>query len=290
MDILRKNRLIWLSVLAVLELCKPACIAQVYPTVDSIAGGTNFDVYVLSITTYNSNGQPSFSAGPLVSVTDGTNNIPFRVVSATTNQELIAIENLFVPADVLTYSLTLMWANYTNNVPVVTGPIFVTSPQNQSVFVGATATFSTLAVHATGCQWQLNGTNLVESSHYIGVTNSTLTISNLQMSDAGNYTVVAGHPLNPSTNTATLSVYKPIILGLGTAPPAGGFTLSIANADGSPFEPSRIPNLQVYSTTNLSSDVSSWNLEINTGAISNGILQIPFPGGSPAKYWRVFEQ
>jgi hypothetical protein len=297
MDVFRKNRcLIWLFVLATSVIFKPACIAQIIttiiPTINPTTGGTNFNIFVDQEVVNNSSGNlMGTNIGPLVSVTDGTNSIPFTVILENPGVREICQFPVTVPADVSTNSVTLMWSNYSTVLPVVTGPIFVTQPQNQSVFVGAAATFSTLAVHTTGYQWQMNGTNLVEGSHYFGVTNATLTISNLQMSDAGNYTVVASHPLNPAAATATLSVYKPIVLGLGTLPPSGGFTLSIANQDGSPFEAARISNLQIYSTTNLTEDSSAWNLETSTGAISNGILQIAFPDdGSAGKYWRVFEQ
>lgn len=66
-------------------------------------------------------------------------------------------------------------------------PVFVAHPVSQTVAVGATLT---LSVGATGSpaptlQWRRNGTNLA------GATGTTLTLSNLQPAQAGDYTVVA---------------------------------------------------------------------------------------------------
>src|SRR5215469_14735868 len=85
-------------------------------------------------------------------------------------------------------------------------PTIVNQPTNQTVAVGASASFS---VGATGTpplsyQWY-NG-----SGSIIGGTNSTLTLNNVQLSDAGGYYVVVANPYG-STNsaTATLTVTNP---------------------------------------------------------------------------------
>ncbi len=253
------------------------------------SGGTNYNVFVETAVITNIDGTGATIFGPLLSVTDRTNNIPFTSPGSPLFQIYSFTVN--VPANVLTNNVTLTWTNYSTNVDIVTSPLFLNYPQSQSAFVSNTVTFSAPAVHTSGYQWQFNGTNLVESSHFIGVTNSTLTISNVQLADTGDYAVIASHPIGPATASAALSVYKPIELGLGAWPSGGGFTLLVANCDGSPFEPQRIPNLQVYSATNLDSETSTWNLETNTGSISNGTLQIAFPDdGSSSKFWRVREQ
>ena len=250
--------------------------------------GTNYDVFI-EIAVVTNNGVGATISSPLLSVKDGTNDVLFTILFQTPLME-IDVFTVNVPADVLTNSVTLTWTNYSTDLRIVTAPLFLTQPQSQSVFVGSTATFSAQAAHTSGYQWQRNGTNLVEGGHFIGVTNPTLIISNVQMRDAGDYTVIANHPITPATADATLSVYKPILLGLGSIP-SGGFTLMVANEDGSPFEPERIPNLQVYSATNLVPGLSTWNLETNGGSVSNGVLQIGFPNdGSRGKYWRVLEQ
>jgi hypothetical protein len=88
-----------------------------------------------------------------------------------------------------------------------------------------------------------------------------------------------------------LSVDKPIQLGLAPLPAGAGFELSVANQDHSPFEPERIPNLTVLSTTDLTLPPGDWNMAAVSGAISNGVLLLDYPDdGSSAKFWRVMEQ
>jgi hypothetical protein len=245
-----------------------------------IPPGTNINVFIFSD-----------NSEPLLSVDEGTNNVPFIQIYYVPGVREIDEFQITIPADVLTNSVTLMWTNFSSNVPVVSQPYFAVMPQNQSVFVGGTATFAALATHTSGYQWQLNGTNLANDGHFFDVTNSVLTVSNIQMTDAGNYTVIAWHPLNPATSSATLSVYKPVVLGLGVNLSVAGFTLTVANQDGSAFESNRVSNLQIYSTTDLSLDPAFWNLETNIGTISNGVLQIDFPAdGSANKFWRLLEQ
>ena len=75
-------------------------------------------------------------------------------------------------------------------VETVAGPpVFVTQPTNQTVMVGETATFN---VSATGTpplsyQWNFNGTNIS------GATNTTLTLTNVQLNQAGNYAALVAN-------------------------------------------------------------------------------------------------
>jgi hypothetical protein len=66
-----------------------------------------------------------------------------------------------------------------------TPPAIIAQPTNQTVVVGGTATFT---VQAAGTpplnyQWSFDGTNI------LGATNMTLTLNNVQLSQAGNYAV-----------------------------------------------------------------------------------------------------
>jgi C1A family cysteine protease len=75
---------------------------------------------------------------------------------------------------------------YRNIVPFGGPPVITSQPTNQTVVVGGTASFS---VTASGTpplcyQWNFNGTNLV------GATNSSLVLTNVQFSQAGNYAVL----------------------------------------------------------------------------------------------------
>jgi len=78
-------------------------------------------------------------------------------------------------------------------------PQITSQPQSQSVALGGSAIFS---VTATGgglsYQWQYDGTPLS------GQTFSTLSLSNLTLSQSGNYTVVVSNSVGPVTSSAAV--------------------------------------------------------------------------------------
>ena len=267
-------------------------------------------------------------SGSLQSVASGDSELPFSQIVNTPVFQLYGV-TVTPTADALFQDFTLTWPNATVSYHMDFAPLFLKQPQDQSAFLGNTITFTAQAIHTTGYQWQKDGTNLVEDGHYIGVTNGTLVISNVQPADAGSYALAASHPVTPGVSaSATLSVYKPMRLALFPMSAPDGFELQVANQDGSPIEDTRIPNLQILSTTNLvpvvnsqpiqgggitinlgngqilqtnSIEVStstnttpatiSWNLETNAIASSNGVLHVFFPADcNGAKFWRVQEQ
>lgn len=121
------------------------------------------------------------------------------------------------PTEAGTFNISVQGFNaegLTNNIQqditfVITGgtptvPTIVTAPQSQSVAVGATVTFT---VQATGSgtlsyQWTRNGVNIV------GATSATLTLSNVQTSDTGDYAVVVSNAGGsaPASTAARLTV------------------------------------------------------------------------------------
>ena len=84
-----------------------------------------------------------------------------------------------------------------------TAPSFTTQPTSQAGVTGGSVTF-TVAVSGNptpGLQWKKNGTDVS------GATNTSLTLNNLQSSDAGTYTVVATNSAGTATsNGAVLTV------------------------------------------------------------------------------------
>ncbi len=105
-----------------------------------------------------------------------------------------------------------------NSSASTSAPIISTQPQPQQGFVGGPATFSVSSVSAlpTTNQWFKGGSPLA------GKTNSTLVLNNLQLSDAGNYSVVVGNA-NGTTNSvsASLSVSIPANLKWSSAGNSG---------------------------------------------------------------------
>lgn len=98
-------------------------------------------------------------------------------------------------------------------VPVTNAPSITTQPQSQTNIVGATAAFN---VGATGTeplayQWRFFGTNLA------GANTSSLSLTNIQAADAGNYTVVITNAVGSVTSSvATLTISSGLLI---TNPP-----------------------------------------------------------------------
>ncbi len=91
---------------------------------------------------------------------------------------------------------------------VVTAPRIIQPPQSQGAILGANVTF---AVYATGggltYQWQFDGNNLADQ------TNATLTLVDVDASDAGPYTVVISNTLSTViSDAAYLVLTAPAVL------------------------------------------------------------------------------
>ena len=88
-------------------------------------------------------------------------------------------------------------------------PLAITSqPKNQRAVVGGIASFSVSAVNAATNQWQFNNVSIP------GATNSSLTLTNVQMSEAGAYDVIVGNglttPMTITSSNAILTVVPDI--------------------------------------------------------------------------------
>ena len=71
-------------------------------------------------------------------------------------------------------------------------PMVTSQPVSRTNVIGSTATFSVAAMgdESLNYQWRFNGTNLNNGVNISGVTTTDLTLTNVQASDVGNYTVV----------------------------------------------------------------------------------------------------
>jgi hypothetical protein len=88
-----------------------------------------------------------------------------------------------------------------NAPPATSVPIISSQPQSQAGFVNGSITFTVSAVSASATtnQWYKNG-NAIS-----GQTNASLTLNNLQLTDAANYTVVVGN-VNGTTRSAVAAL------------------------------------------------------------------------------------
>lgn len=109
-------------------------------------------------------------------------------------------------------SVTSAVAQLTINPPVA--PSIITHPQDQTVSPGATAAFSVVAGGSTplSYQWYYNDTTPVAN-----VNDSTLTITNVQIANGGNYSVLV-------SNVAGSALSSNAVLAVNTNPVAPVFT------------------------------------------------------------------
>jgi hypothetical protein len=117
-------------------------------------------------------------------------------------------------------SATSSNAVLTVNVP----PTITTQPTNQTVRQGSNAVFTVTAAGTAplSYRWLFNGTNMT------GATNTSLTITNAQTTNAGNYSVVVTNVAGSVTSSiATLTILLPPII---TVPPTNQIVLLGGNA------------------------------------------------------------
>jgi hypothetical protein len=91
-----------------------------------------------------------------------------------------------------------------NALPVVTG-----QPGDQTNNAGQTISFSVVAtgLPSPAFQWRRDGTNLTDGGNISGATTATLTLTNLQITDAGSYSVIVTNLAGSAVSSnATLAV------------------------------------------------------------------------------------
>lgn len=87
-----------------------------------------------------------------------------------------------------------------------TAPDIAFQPHDAERYIGRSVIFSVAATGAEplSYQWQRAGTNLVESSRFVGVNSWALRINNLTAEDAGVYSVIVTNPLDSVTSSNAL--------------------------------------------------------------------------------------
>ena len=117
---------------------------------------------------------------------------------------------------------------------MVSPPYIVSGPDDQTVLVGATATFS---VEVGGdeplhFQWQKNGTNLTDGGSILGSASSTLTLNNVAAVSAGTYSVIVSNDLDFVTSDGALLTVVPV-----TQPGAFFYSLHSFTTSGTGLNP-----------------------------------------------------
>lgn len=169
-----------------------------------------------------------------------------------------------------------------------TAPTIVQLPQGKTVSQGDAVTFSVSAIGSAPLtyQWQQDGKN-------VGTNSATLTLSNIQPSNAGKYKVIVSNSINQTTSTeVTLTVLQNTLPSAKITSPIAtnkynaGTTIAYAGT-GTDAEEGE-----------LSASVFSWQIDFHhdvhkhdqpavTGAKS-GVFAVPDQGETSANVWYRF--
>lgn len=147
---------------------------------------------------------------------------------------------------------------------VHTPPSYVQEPLSQTVVVGSNVTFSVVVegVPTPALRWTWNGTNIA------GAITSVYSITNVQLSHAGNYAVIATNVMDTvASQTAVLTVHAPPVFTLhptNQSVTVGGSVTFSAAVTGTPA-----PKLQWMRNGTLIAGATSTNYFISTAQFTN---------------------
>jgi hypothetical protein len=128
-------------------------------------------------------------------------------------------------------------------------------------------------------QWRLNGAGLTDTTRITGARTSTLVISNVLRTDAGNYSVLAANDNGFAfSSSAALSVF-PLRLIQPTWHPDGRFHLNFQGESGFRFE--------ILTSSNLTTWEPLLLLTNETGA---GELNDTTATNQPQRFYRAIER
>ncbi len=154
-------------------------------------------------------------------------------------------------------------------------PMITSSPSNQTVTAGTTVAFNAAATGTTpiAYQWQFGGTNIA------GATNTSFTITNAVVANAGGYAMVASNPYGSATSSvATLSVDETTIQ-VGSTNGVGGGTVFVSidmNALGTEsaigFTLKFDPTVLTFTGVTLGSGATGAQLLPNSNQVASGSL------------------
>jgi Immunoglobulin domain len=282
------SSLLWALLLVFLAV--PSGYAVISLIAVPVPNSTSYKVFVYQELI---NGPSGLPVGPdttlLSAISQNGTNEDFEILSSSDTRAVCLFTALTDPTS-LSETYSFAGSGWTTNCTLALTPLFQTTPQAQADPAGTNVTLSAVVYHSTGYQWQLDGTNLVESGHYSGVTNAVLTINNATRGDSGTYTVVASNPSSSVTGpSAFFFVYKPIVLSITPANYPAPMELVASNLDGTTFEPDRATNVFFFSSTDLSLSFTNWSLATNAPVVTNGVLQLDLSGDAPSQFWRTVE-
>jgi hypothetical protein len=158
-------------------------------------------------------------------------------------------------------------------------PIITSQPTNQTVTTGGTAAFTALAsgTPPLSYQWRWNGTSIA------GATSTSLTLTNVQVSQAGTYAVVvtnAGGSVTSSNAMLTVNFPPAPVRVVSTSAIAGGsVTVPVVlvgngNENALGFSLNFDPSMLTYRGIALGSDAAGATLIVNANQTGGGNLGV----------------
>ena len=166
-------------------------------------------------------------------------------------------------------------------------PAISVQPQSQGAVLGQNVTFSVSAFGTPTLvyQWSFKGAALV------GATSSSLILTNVQMAQAGEYSVQITNSLGSVTSSnAVLTVgYPPVLVQLSGGTAVDGASISLpltlvanGNENGLGFSLNYDPSLLQFTGITLANGASNATLVLNANQTSNGLVGVllALPTGS----------
>ena len=152
--------------------------------------------------------------------------------------------------------------------PLTAPPAIITQPTNQTVTAGGTANFSVTASGTAplSYQWAFNGTNIV------GATNTILTLTNVQLNQAGNYAVLVTNLFGSIlSSNAVLTVNSPppgvpVITGFNPISGIVGTSATISGLNFSPVASNNIVYFGAVQATVIAASVTNLTVTVPVGA------------------------
>ena len=196
-------------------------------------------------------------------------------VLVLTNVQPIQAGNYYTLTASNAFGIATNGAMILNEVPLE----FSIQPQTLSVAVGATAKFAVTNLVGVGpftYQWQFNNSSIA------GATNTSLSLTNVQLNQAGVYSLVAGNSYGNVTNNAALTVL-PLVFNASS-------TNLLMTTNGLQF---RLDS--VYATQSVvifaSTDLVSWLPILTNPPATGSVLFLDTAATNlPQRFYRAVEQ
>ena len=157
-----------------------------------------------------------------------------------------------------------------------TAPAITTQPVASTVVAGQTATFTAAAsgTAPVGFYWSKNGSPLANGGNISGANTTTLTLTGVSATDAGNYSVLASNSVGTATSaSAALSVIVPPAISsqpaAQTAATGGSATFSVTATGTAPLNYRWLKNGAAIANGTKYSGVSSSVLTVATVATAD---------------------